>query len=850
MDMKYLSLDQDGPLAKVAGASTAPKPLASFLRFHLQLSLGTNKKKDLIQIQWFVAIATSYLLVVQEGRIVEDPFQLLLVVVPLASIITFLRLPDSVFSHKAFPQAMALIDTALICTAIVFNKESPWDLFLVFFFGIFIAAIGENLLQVVVGCLILSVVSVVLGPLSGKGSFELDSDTLLRIPLLFGASLVYGYLADQVKNERKKAARLEEGRKQQLLTKDQFFSHVSHELRTPLTAVYQFVTILLDGIAGDLNEEQRDYLEIVLRNVKQLQTMVAELLEAARADSGKLAIDPRGVSAVVLVNRTLDMLAAGAAVKGIELSAEISPDLPLVYADPQRLSQILTNLIDNAMKFTPSKGSITVCARVDDADSSFVRLSVADTGCGISPDGVTRIFDRLYQEEKTLETNRKGLGLGLYICKELVTRHGGRIWVESELEKGSTFYLTLPVLSLKDLLSPIVNKKNRHFSNFAALIAVEVLPDSLGPISEVAWKGAWTALKQLALPERSVLLPKMAKAGDQEMFFLLHAGDLKTANQLASRVKNDLGNSRDVQDAKCSVKVSVMTMNSPLVQDSVYVETLAGAVLDKIKELTKRASLNKADQSSRTDLINAMSREVRTPLNVVLGYAGILRDKLLGELNAEQASAVAKVMGQTHDLLLLISNMVEAHKLESGSITAASHEVHIGSLLEELKLSYDFPLEKNVRTVWNYPSDLPVIVSDGNKLRMILGNLINNALKFTPEGVVKISARYVCDSNSVDFEVADTGVGIPKGGREAIFEKLRQLSSPQEGLLSGMGLGLYIVKAFTDSLGGKISVESESGMGSVFKVTVPLKREPAMDQPKPADSILFENRNEPSGETV
>jgi len=842
---KAISLNQEmSPEAASHFAWT--KRFASSVVSQMPLSLGADKKKDLIHIQLFVAIASSYLLLVRDGEFAHDPISLFLLVAPLGSILIFLRLPDSTFSHRLFPQAMAVADTAIICTAIVFNKQSPWDLFLVFFFGIFIAAIGENLLQVVIGCLVLSVISIVIVPLSGKGSFEIDSDTLLRIPLLFGASLVYGYLADQVKKEKKKTVQLEEARKQQLLLKDQFFSHVSHELRTPLTAVYQFATILLDGLAGGLNEEQRDYVGIMLRNVKQLQTMVGELLEAARADSGKLAIDPRCISLQPLASETLSMLLAAAAVKNISLSADISNDLPLVHADPQRLNQILTNLVDNAMKFTPAKGSITVRARIFDADPSFVCVSVADTGCGISPEGTRRIFDRLYQEERTFESNRKGLGLGLHICKELVSRHGGRIWVESELGKGSTFYFTLPVLSPQKLLLPVI-EGNPQRRNFIALISVEVLPDSMGSLSEVALRTAWTALKQLALPDKSVLLPRMANAGEKEIFFVANGSDLKTANQIASRIERELDDCKEVQDARCSLKTSIAVIEPPATQDDLNVEKLADEVLAKVLELTSRAGIEKTEiKASKIDLISAMSREVRTPLNIVMGYAGILRDKLLGDLNPEQESAVTKMMGQTNDLLLMISNGVEAHRIDSGMAKPASHNVHVGSLLDELKLSYDFSIGKNVKIVWHYPHDLPVIVSDANKLRLILQNLIHNAIKFTQEGQVSISARYVSETKSLEFEVADTGVGIPSESRHAIFEKFRQLSSSGKDFFGGMGLGLYVAKTFTKLLGGAIRVESECGKGSIFKVTVPVRHELAAGSAKVGDTTFAESKFEPA----
>jgi len=523
----------------------------------MPVSLETNKKKDLIQIQWFVTIACCYLLLFDKGEVIQDPLNILLLIAPLGSILIFLRLPETVFAHRLFPQAMAIADTVLISTAIIVNKQSPWDLFLVYFFGIFIAAIGENLVQIVVACLGLSVISVVIEPLSGKGDIAFDPATLLRIPLFFGASVVYGYLSDQVKREKRRSAKLEESRRQQLRMKDQFLSHVSHELRTPLTAVYQFVTILLDGLAGDLNQEQREYVEIVFRNVKQLQAMVADLLEATRADSGKLAIDPQVIVLQSFVAQTLGMLVAGAAIKGIVLATEISDDLPFVYADPQRVSQILTNLIDNAMKFTPAKGTITVCARIFEKDSGWVHISVIDTGCGISPEGTRRIFDRLYQEERTLDTNRKGLGLGLHICKELVSRHGGRIWVDSKIGKGSTFHFTLPTFSLQTLLVPLIEVRD-HPSPSVELISVELRLDKLSPASEpatAAWRAVWNSLHPLGLRHGTVLLPKIAANEERGLIFIITAGDV-TVQEVESAANEGIAHWTTVHNAACRIAVS------------------------------------------------------------------------------------------------------------------------------------------------------------------------------------------------------------------------------------------------------------------------------------------------------
>ena len=239
----------------------------------------------------------------------------------------------------------------------------------------------------------------------------------------------------------------EEVRKDQMRFKDEFLSHVSHELRSPLTAIKQFTSILLAGIAGELNTEQRQYQEIVLKNIGQLQSMIDDLLEVTRLDTSKVTIDPEPVSVADAVTDAVNTLGGNARAKGVTISVDLQPDLPPAHADPTRVQQILIILVDNAIKFTPGGGAATIQARALPEDPEFLLVEVSDTGIGIEPDMTERIFERLYQASEHTEASRKGLGLGLHICKELVTRQGGKIWAKRRREKGSTFSFTLPVSS-------------------------------------------------------------------------------------------------------------------------------------------------------------------------------------------------------------------------------------------------------------------------------------------------------------------------------------------------------------------------------------------------------------------
>ena len=241
-------------------------------------------------------------------------------------------------------------------------------------------------------------------------------------------------------------AELEASRRQQAELKDHFLSHVSHELRMPLTVINQAIANLLSGAAGEINAMQRECLEIAAPNVQQLRKMIDELLEVARSNAGPMRMEPQPVNLRELMARCIRSLQPVAQAKAIRLDDAIfSTDLPKVQADPRRIEEVLMNLLDNAFKFTPAGGEIRVGAELPADEPAAVRVRVSDTGCGIAETAKERIFERMHQESQPVESSRLGLGIGLYLVKEIIARHGGRIWVESEPGKGSTFYFTLPI---------------------------------------------------------------------------------------------------------------------------------------------------------------------------------------------------------------------------------------------------------------------------------------------------------------------------------------------------------------------------------------------------------------------
>jgi PAS domain S-box-containing protein len=223
--------------------------------------------------------------------------------------------------------------------------------------------------------------------------------------------------------------------------KDEFVSLVSHELRTPLTSIKGYVDLLLDGDAGDVSEEQREFLDIVKSNSDRLVMLVNDLLDVSRIEAGRINLRLRPVDIAESINEVASSLQPLLEQKGQSLKLEVPGDLPQVTADPDRLAQILTNLLSNAHKYTLEGGAVTVRAAATDG---AVRVDVTDTGVGMTSEELDKLFTKFFRAQHPATQKISGTGLGLTITRSLVERQGGRIWVSSEPAKGSTFSFSVP----------------------------------------------------------------------------------------------------------------------------------------------------------------------------------------------------------------------------------------------------------------------------------------------------------------------------------------------------------------------------------------------------------------------
>lgn len=233
--------------------------------------------------------------------------------------------------------------------------------------------------------------------------------------------------------------------------KSNFLATVSHELRTPLTSVIGYSEMLLEGIAGELNPEQREYVRTVMEKGDQLLQLITGILDISRMEAGEMRFERVTFDLDAIVANALSTIAPHARRKRLQLDFEIPPDLPPAYGDRDKIRQVLLNLLNNAIKFTPEGGRVEIRAQVaalnpKRADGpAGLQVSVKDSGIGVAPEHHAKVFDAFYQVDNTSTREYGGTGLGLNIVKRFVEGQGGQVWIDSEVGQGATFHFTLPI---------------------------------------------------------------------------------------------------------------------------------------------------------------------------------------------------------------------------------------------------------------------------------------------------------------------------------------------------------------------------------------------------------------------
>ena len=416
-------------------------------------------------------IATSYLALAQSDFTTAPAPLAILIAAGLLSNLLAPLLPPRLLNSPKFMAAVILLDTAWITVALIASGRLRADFFYLYFFILFLAAMGENLTLIILGTLAVSTAYFFIIYASGGLASLLTTGTLIRVPFLLTVATFYGYLVDRLRHERQRSQeeaaviaslrekqseieevnrrlaseievrrRAEEELKRASEVKSAFVSTVSHELRTPLTSIKNALDLLRPSLA-ELDEPQQRFAEMARRNVHRLAHIIDDLLDVSRIEAGQMSFSFAPVKVDRLLSGVVSSLEPEAEKSSLAVELLVEPELPEAWADARRIEQVVSNLLSNAIKFTPAAGCVTVSA---DRRGQDIEIAVADTGIGLSDEDRVRIFEPFYQAGDPLTDRVKGTGLGLAISRSMVAAHGGDLLVDSRPSEGSRFHFCIP----------------------------------------------------------------------------------------------------------------------------------------------------------------------------------------------------------------------------------------------------------------------------------------------------------------------------------------------------------------------------------------------------------------------
>ncbi len=369
---------------------------------------------------------------------------------------------------------------------------------------------------------------------------------------------IHGFAAitQDITERQRRAQELECSRQERARMQEKFLSHISHELRTPITTIVDFSSLLAEGIAGAVSKEQKEYLEIVLRAANQLAIMVNSLLDLTRTDWRRLPVMQECVQLEKLIAEVGEAFAAAAASKNIDLCTGNLPPLPLVFGDPSRITEVLTNLVDNAIKYSPAGSRVEVTAEHQEGEPDLVGVRVSDNGCGIEPQHQSHIFERFYRVSEARDSFPGGLGPGLYISREIVKAHGGELSLSFKEGPGCTFHFTLPVLHLEQLLMPIASPRNLAVGAIAVItVKTPTMPNCTSLDQGRYLRSVRETVRRCTHKSSDLILPPMELDGRPSLHIVAFTREAEVPS-LTRRIQEELSVSLELQPLEGRFEVS------------------------------------------------------------------------------------------------------------------------------------------------------------------------------------------------------------------------------------------------------------------------------------------------------
>lgn len=615
--------------------------------------------------------------------------------------------------------------------------------------------------------------------------------------------------------------------------KSKFFANVSHELRTPLTMI---LAPIEDLLAGDCAPDQRRTLEVVRKNAERLLRLIDDLLDLSRLDAGGLRLNVAEIDLSAIVAAVHENSQLAALARGLTFTVDLGPASCRVWGDAHRLEIVLTNLVGNAIKFTPPGGTVRLAVVQGESE---VRVEVRDSGPGIPEAALPRVFDRFFQVGGQDRRREGGVGIGLALAKELVELHGGNLSVASRLGEGSVFTVSLPLG--RDHIRPEAIERRQVQETPAAQRRRAEDPPLVGrsEARPAADAGAGTSGRRArvllaednaevrdfirALLERDHEVEVAANGDEAWSIIRERPPDLVVSDvMMPGRSGTDLCREVKADPLLHSIPVVLLTARvgseatlegyahgaDDFVAKPFHPQVLLARVRAQLR--LREMSLRLAEQEKLAvvgTLAAGILHEVRNPLNAILNATRVLAE---GEREPPLVAKLHSVILEGAERIRRITAALETHARPSEGGAAGPCDLREGiestlHLLEYRLTDVTVHLETSL--------ERPAATPAGPTNQVIL-NLLDNALR---SGARTLWVQALDDGGKIVVRVADDGPGVPAEARSRIFDPFFSTREPG----SGSGLGLFLSRRIAETYGGSLWHEDRPGGGAVFVLELP-----------------------------